>query len=98
LSPEQKFIDEACRSAASVKKCMPDVPITIFADVPIDSTLFDQVVPIDSPAYGLEDKIFNMRKSRYRETLSNWSLGSQAGIDMPCQISRPFVEPFMKVA
>ena len=57
----QKFIDQACCSAASIKKCMPDVPITIFADVPIDSTLFDQVVPIDSPAYGLKDKIFNMR-------------------------------------
>jgi hypothetical protein len=71
----QKFIDQACRSAASIKKCMPDVPITIFADVPIDSTLFDQVVPIDSPAYDLKDKIFNMRKSPYRETLSGWSLG-----------------------
>jgi hypothetical protein len=65
----RKFVEEACLSAASVKQCMPDIPITICSDVPIDSTLFDQVVSIDSPAYGLEDKIFNIRRSPYQETL-----------------------------
>lgn len=65
----QKFIEEACRSAASVKKCMPDIPITIFSDVPLNSALFDQVVLIANPRHGLEDKIFNIAKSPYQETL-----------------------------
>jgi len=65
----QKCVAEACRSAASVKKCMPDIPITIFSDVPIDSTLFDQVVPIDSPEYSNEAKLLHIRKSPYKETL-----------------------------
>ena len=65
----QKFVEEACLSAASVKKCMPYIPITIFSDVPIDSTLFDQVVPIDRPAYDKEAKILHIRKSPYQETL-----------------------------
>ena len=65
----QKFADEACRSAASVKRCMPDIPITIFSDVPIASILFEQVVPITNPTYGPEDKFLNIAKSPYQDTL-----------------------------
>lgn len=65
----QKFVDEAIQSAASVKKCMPDIPITIFSDLPVDSMCFDQVVPITNPTQGHEDKIQNIGKSPYRETL-----------------------------
>lgn len=65
----QKFVEEACRSAASVKRCMPDIPITIFSDISIDSGLFDQVMPIINPTYGPEDKILNIAKSPYKETL-----------------------------
>lgn len=66
---EQKFVDEACLSAASVKRCMPDIPITLFSDVPRSSSLFDQVVPIVKPTHGPEDKILNIAKSPYQETL-----------------------------
>ncbi len=38
----QKFVNEACRSAASVKRWMPDVPITMFSDEPTHYALFDQ--------------------------------------------------------
>ncbi len=59
----QKFADEACCSATSVKKTMPDIPITIFADRPICSYLFDQVVEIEDPKYGPEDKVHTMARS-----------------------------------
>jgi hypothetical protein len=65
----QKFVDEACRSAASVKRCMSDIPITIFSDVPLNSAHFEQVVPIANPTHGPEDKIINIAKSPYPDTL-----------------------------
>jgi hypothetical protein len=65
----KKFVEEACLSAVSVKQCMPDIPITIFSDLPVDSKCFDQVVPIANPTHGPEDKILNIGKSPYRETL-----------------------------
>ena len=65
----QKFVDEACRSAASVKKCMPDIPLTIYSDLSIHSPLFDQVVPIANPTHGPEDKILHIARSPYQETL-----------------------------
>jgi len=65
----QKFVEEACRSAASVKKCMPDIPITLFSNISIESDLFEQGVPIVNPTHGPEDKILNIEKSPYQETL-----------------------------
>lgn len=65
----QKFVDEACRSATSVKKCMPDIPIALFSNISIESELFEQVVPIANPTHGPEDKILNIAKSPYQETL-----------------------------
>lgn len=65
----QKFVHEACRSAASVRQCMPHIPITLFSDVPQRSSLFDQVVPIVKPTHGHEDKILNIAKSPYQDTL-----------------------------
>jgi hypothetical protein len=48
---------------------MPDIPITIFSDISFNFALFDQVVTIANPTYGLENKIIQMRKSPYQETL-----------------------------
>lgn len=65
----QKFVEEACRSAASVKQCMPDILITICSDIPLNSPLFDQVMAITNPMYGVEDKILITANSPYQETL-----------------------------
>lgn len=55
----QKFLDEACLSAASVKKCMPNIPITLLSDVPLSSSLLEQVVPIVNPRHGHDDRILD---------------------------------------
>jgi hypothetical protein len=65
----QKFVEEACRSAASVRQWMPDIPITMFADRPLSSDLFDRVVEIRDPQSGPEVKVHTMARSPYRETL-----------------------------
>lgn len=65
----RKFMEEACRSADSVKRCMPDIPISIFTDVSVRSPLFDQVLAIEDPTHGPEDKIQYLTHSPYEETL-----------------------------
>lgn len=59
---------EACRSAAQTKRCMPDLPISIFTDQPLQDPLFDRVIPIP-PASGFLTKVVTLRKSPYRDTL-----------------------------
>ncbi|MDX2098485.1 MAG: hypothetical protein SFW36_11970, partial [Leptolyngbyaceae cyanobacterium bins.59] len=44
----QEYIQEACRSAASVKAHSPHLSITVAADTVFTSTDVDQVVPINS--------------------------------------------------
>ncbi len=65
----RECVDEAFLAAASVKNCMPNIPITLFSDVPLSSSLFDQVVPIAKSTHGHEEKILNIAKSPYQETL-----------------------------
>jgi hypothetical protein len=48
---------------------MPDIPMTMFSDVSLSSALLDQIVPIVHPTHGPEDKILNIAKSPYQETL-----------------------------
>lgn len=67
----KRYIEEALKSAASLKDKMPDLPVTIFSSDPIDSHLFEKVVVIENPNYdhpGL-DKIENMLRSPYEYTL-----------------------------
>ena len=67
----KRYIEEALKSAASLKDKMPDLPVTIFSSDPIDSHLFEKVVVIENPNYdhpGL-DKIECMLCSPYEHTL-----------------------------
>lgn len=65
----RKYIDEALQSAASLKEQMPDLPITIYSSEEINSPYFEKNVLIESPKYGLDDKIPWMYKSPYERTL-----------------------------
>jgi hypothetical protein len=87
----KKFVDEALQSAASVKQCMPDIPITLFADVPLSSSIFDQVVPIANPTHGPEDKILNIGRSPYHETLY---LDSDTYMALDCREVFPLLGKF----
>jgi len=52
-----KFIEEACRSAESIKEYMPDVHITAYIDKDIEASVFDDVRLLDSSAHSFADKI-----------------------------------------
>lgn len=66
-----QYIAEAVGSAASLKKWMPDLPITLFASESVTSPYFNQVKVIDTPRYNTPglDKISYMYDSPYEHTL-----------------------------
>lgn len=48
---------------------MPEVPITLFSDAPVDDDAFDSVVMLDAPQYSMNDKQQALQRSPYRRTL-----------------------------
>ena len=69
ITTGKKYVEEVIRSAASLKKHMPKLPITIFSDEELSSSLFDKVIKIKNPKYRMEDKSENISKSPYDYTL-----------------------------
>jgi hypothetical protein len=55
----RRHADEACRSATMAKRCLPDLPISIFTDQPIDAPVFEQVLPIPQ-ASGFLSKVIHI--------------------------------------
>ena len=69
IATGKQFVDEAIVSAASLKKHMPNLPITLFSDLDVKSSYFDNVIKIKNPAYGFEDKVRCIGLSPYDHTL-----------------------------
>jgi hypothetical protein len=65
----QKYVDETIDSARTLKRWMPQLPITLFTSDRVSSPLIDQVVPITTPNASFEDKILAMRCSPYEKTI-----------------------------
>ncbi len=65
----EKYIDEACRSAASLKVHLPELPVTLFSDVTLERSCFDSVISISSSPYSIRDKAANLAYSPYEHTL-----------------------------
>jgi hypothetical protein len=66
---KQRYIDEACISASSLKKHMPDLPITLFSDQAVTISCFDECRTIESSGSGILDKALGMQQSPYDYTL-----------------------------
>jgi hypothetical protein len=69
IATGKKYLDEAVRSATSLKRHMPNMPITLFSSEEIDSSLFERVIKIEDPKYGFADLTSNYYKSPYVRTL-----------------------------
>ncbi len=69
IATGRQFVNEALASAASLKKHMPDLPVTLFTDEHVTSEHLDNVVKIQGPKYSVEDKVRNISKSPYDHTL-----------------------------
>lgn len=69
IASGEKYITDACKSASSLKKVTPDIPITIFASEAVESSCFDETVVLKEPQYGYIDKVSYMYSSPYDCTL-----------------------------
>ena len=56
IATGKRFIDEARNAAASLKRLMPDVCITLFSDENVGYDCFDDFVRITAPNHGFFDK------------------------------------------
>ncbi len=65
----KKFIDEVLISAASLRKHMPNLSVTLFTNEFVDSVFFDNIVKIKKSSFSKEDKIMYIAKSPYDLTL-----------------------------
>ncbi len=67
----EAHVREAEKSAASVRKLMPDIPIAIWTDRPDSLTpgLFDHVHTIEKPLFLTMDRIEPMLKTPFQKTL-----------------------------
>lgn len=64
-----KYVKEAENAARSVKKNMPDIPITLFSNTNSEEAAFDEVVSLKNPSFNFEDKIQGIRRSPYEKSL-----------------------------
>lgn len=65
----KRYLEEAYRSAESLKKWSPGLPITLFSDQKTEKAFFDDVVFISDAHFSCRDKIAYMRMSPYEHTL-----------------------------
>ena len=56
-------------SAASLKRVMPDLPITVFSQFPIESSLLERVILVEGSQDAFYDKALIMQQTPYKRTL-----------------------------
>jgi len=76
-----KYLAETLRSLDSVRRAMPNVPVTLFSDQTPPPGRFDQVIAVEGSGMGRPAKIRSMANSPYDETLF---LDSDTWMCQPC--------------
>src|SRR5262249_5817221 len=66
---DPRYVRLLLTSAESLKRQMPQLPITVFSQFPVESSLFDKVVRVQPTQDGFFDKTRLMRESPYERTL-----------------------------
>jgi hypothetical protein len=69
ITQDPKYLGLLHTSAASLKRAMPELPITVFSQFPVEAPYFDKVVPVTPTVDGFYDKTLLMRKTPYERTL-----------------------------
>jgi len=69
ITQDQRYVDLLLTSAASLKRAMPELPITLFSQFPVESMLFDKVIRVQPTEDGFYDKTKLIRESPYDRTL-----------------------------
>lgn len=69
ITQDPRYTGLLLNSAVSLKRVMPDLPITVFSQFPLDSRLFERVIRVEGSGDGFYDKILFMRETPYERTL-----------------------------
>lgn len=69
ITQDRRYVDLLLTSAASLKRAMPDLPISVFSQFPLESELFDKVFPVEPTKDGFYDKARLVQNSPYERTL-----------------------------
>ncbi len=85
LTQDARYVPLALESLATVKRVMPDLPVTFLSQFPVSSPLIDRVVSVVPGRNGFFDKTRLMRESPYERTLF---------IDADIYAVKPFPEMF----
>jgi hypothetical protein len=85
LTQDARYVPLALGSLATVKRAMPDLPVTFLSQFPVSSPLIDQVISVTPTRDGFYDKTRLMRESPYDRTLF---------IDADIYAVKPFPEMF----
>lgn len=85
VTQDPRYVDLLCSSSESLKRAMPDLPITVFSQFPIENRNFDRVVLVDRSNDGFYDKARFMLESPYERTVF---------LDADIYVAQPFPELF----
>src|SRR5713226_5693158 len=85
VSQDERYLNLLRASAESLKRAMPDLPVTVFSQFPIEGPHFDNVTLVKPTCDGFYDKTRLMLESPYERTLF---------IDADIYVAEPFSELF----
>lgn len=69
ITQDPRYVELLLTSAASLKRAMPDLPITVFSQFTIESAYFERVIPVTPTEDGFYDKTTLIRQMPYERTL-----------------------------
>ena len=69
ITQDSRYTGLLLNSAASLKRVMPDLPITVFSQFPLESPDFDRVIHVDGSQDGFYDKTLFIQQTPYERTL-----------------------------
>jgi hypothetical protein len=69
ITQDSRYTGLLLNSAASLKRAMPDLPITVFSQFPLESSDFERVIHVDGSQDGFYDKTLFIQQTPYERTL-----------------------------
>lgn len=69
VTQDRRYLDLLLISASSLRRAMPDLPITLFSQFPVYSSIFEKVVTVEPSSDGFYDKTRCIRESPYEHTM-----------------------------
>ena len=69
ITQDSRYTGLLLNSAASLKRVMPDLPITVFSQFPLESPAFEKVVRVEGSQDGFYDKTLFFQQTPYERTL-----------------------------